>query len=246
MADHTPLYRYSLDEARRNHELDLWRASHKANVACREKIEQTVARNFDGMRLSASTAKELFGECGIDRVNWVLANTVQNAEWDGRYSHDNREWANGFRIPHGGEFDFSHEFSVNSHPAVLDGLITQARREYAKLNLFGFQHCEENSRDLDFENKVVVLAPECLKDKYKSPDFQLLYAFGGFGCSPTARGRRVFAEFLKDGEKTSYDRADFLGVIKNEYLPEWAREKLMVLHPPATSQEQDGGMTMKP
>lgn len=108
--------------------------------------------------------------------------------------------------------------------------------------LFGARHCEENSRDLDLKNRVVVLKPECLKDEYRFPDFQLLYATGGFGCSPTARGRRVFAEFLRDGEKTSFYREDFFGVIKNEYLPEWAQENLDTMHP----DETDGGMTLRP
>lgn len=115
-----------------------------------------------------------------------------------------------------------------------------------KRELFGARHCEDNSRNLDFENRVVVLKPECLKDKYRFPDFQLLYATGGFGCSPTARGRRVFAEFLRDGEKTGFYREDSLGVIKNECLPDWAREKLAAMHPPAADPRQDSGMTLQP
>ena len=61
---------------------------------------------------------------------------------------------------------------------------------------------------------------------YKSPDYQMFLASGGFGCSPTARGRRVYGQFIKDNEQTSFYRQDFLGVLKNEYLPDWAREKL--------------------
>ena len=44
--------------------------------------------------------------------------------------------------------------------------------------------------------------------------------------SPTAIGRMVFGVFLKDGEKTSFPRSKFDGVLKDEFLPEWAAEKL--------------------
>ena len=73
---------------------------------------------------------------------------------------------------------------------------------------------------------MLVLKPTILKDEYKTPDFQLFLAEGGFGCSPTARGRKIYGQFLKDGEETNYERQDFLGVLKDEYMPDWAREKL--------------------
>ena len=45
------LYRGSAKEAKRRDELPLWRESHKANIACREAIEDAIRRNFDGMNL---------------------------------------------------------------------------------------------------------------------------------------------------------------------------------------------------
>ena len=47
--------------------------------------------------------------------------------------------------------------------------------------------------------------------------------------------------FLKDGEKAYYNRDDILGVLKEEFLPEWAAEKLDELENPA---EESAGMTM--
>ncbi len=91
----------------------------------------------------------------------------------------------------------------------------------------------------------MVLSPFSLKDKYKTPDYQLFLATGGFGCSPTARGRKVFGTFLKDGESAQFQRSDFIGVIKEEFLPEWAVEKLQELSPPEESTSegmQMGGM----
>lgn len=48
----TYLYPYSAKEARERNELSLWRESHRANIACREAIEDTIRQNFDGMYLN--------------------------------------------------------------------------------------------------------------------------------------------------------------------------------------------------
>ena len=42
-------YPYSAAEARERNELSLWRESHKANIACRNAIEEAIRQNFDGM-----------------------------------------------------------------------------------------------------------------------------------------------------------------------------------------------------
>ena len=48
----TYLYPYSAKEARERNELSLWRESHRANIACRDAIEDTIRRSFDGMHLN--------------------------------------------------------------------------------------------------------------------------------------------------------------------------------------------------
>jgi len=50
----------------------------------------------------------------------------------------------------------------------------------------------------------------------------------------------VFGYFLKDGEETQYNRSDFVGVLKDEHLPDWAKEKLEEMNALGESQ----GMTM--
>ncbi|MDE7262168.1 MAG: hypothetical protein K2N78_08960, partial [Oscillospiraceae bacterium] len=75
-----------------------------------------------------------------------------------------------------------------------------------------------------------------------SPRDQLWLAEGGFGCSPTASGRAVYATCLGDGEQTRWNREDFTGVLDKQYLPGWAQEKLDQLHSP--QQEQSTGPAM--
>lgn len=169
-------------------------------------------------------------------MNWVLANTLQEKAHDGRFSQDNKRWAKGFFIP---SDDVRWHFCVESHPGLTDLFINQTREAWQKLGLFDASHCSE---DNDYAGKLLILKPSVLKDEFKASDYQLFYAESGFGCSPTASGRKVFGKFLKDGENTSFNRSDFLGVIKDECIPEWAAEKLAELEPP--DEDESEGITM--
>jgi hypothetical protein len=245
MPDIIPLYHGGVETARKSGDLSLWRASHRANIACKDAIEKAIRENFDGSHLNADCAEGVLREFGFQRVNWVLSNTLQQKVWDDRFSKANKEWSRLCYIP--GDPSHNLEFVVNSHPAVLNGFVDMVRDAYQKLNLFGSEHCHSNSRaELDYTGKVLVLSPDVLKESYWSPENQLWYAHDGFGCSPDAIGRSIRATCLGDGEMTRWNRADFIGVIDEQYLPDWAAEKLSELQ--GQGQEQDpptGGMTMK-
>lgn len=55
------------------------------------------------------------------------------------------------------------------------------------------------------------------------------YGHDGFGCSPHAIGRSIRCTCLGDGEHTRWNRSDFIGILKDECLPDWAMEKLLAL-----------------
>ena len=100
----------------------------------------------------------------------------------------------------------------------------------------------------ELEGKVLVMSPYTLKESYWAPENQLWLAGGGFGCSPTAAGRAVYATCLGDGEHTRWNREDFIGILDEQHLPAWAQSKLDELRP--AQQEQTagpvmGGMTME-
>lgn len=116
------LYPHSAAEARQKNELPLWRASHYANIACKEAIEETVRRHFDGSYLDEDCLSKVLQEFGYKRTAWVLANTIQQLEWDGRFSSRNKAWAQTVPIPPDKQHDL--DFVVTSHPAVLDGVWT--------------------------------------------------------------------------------------------------------------------------
>ena len=98
----------------------------------------------------------------------------------------------------------------------------------------------------DYTGKVLVLSPDVLREQYWGQKYQLLYAQSGFGCKPHSSGRAVFATSLADGETARWNREDFVGVLDDKFLPEWAKPKLAELQ----AQEQTdaptmGGMNMK-
>ena len=51
MMDKTPLYKYPGDYAREHDEIEQYRASHKANVACKDAIETAIRDNYRDNRL---------------------------------------------------------------------------------------------------------------------------------------------------------------------------------------------------
>ena len=122
--DHAYLYLGSISEARKNNELDDWRMSHKQNILCKEAVEDAIRKGFDGMHLDQDCARSVIEEYGFKRVGWVLAATLQQKKEDGRFNPQNKEWAASTFIPHS---DRNHDFTVQSHPAVLDGFIRMAR-----------------------------------------------------------------------------------------------------------------------
>ena len=235
MAEHKSVYLWSLSEAQKLGEQDLWRESYKENCSCARAIETCIETGYNDNSLNTDGAKGIIDKFGFNRVNWVLANTIQRKADDGRFSPENKEWADGLYIPND---DIRWHYEVDSHPGLTDLFVNRVRKEWQNLGLFNRSHCTDEG---DYEGKLLVMNPSTLKDQYKTPDFQLFYATSGFGCDPTKIGTAVYGFFLKDDEHTHFRRSDFLGVIKDECIPEWAQEKLQAMQAP----DEDTGIKME-
>ena len=238
----TYLYPWTAEEARRGGKIEIWRASHKANIACRDAIEEAIRQSFDGMHLKEDCLQPVLDEFGYKRTSWVLSNTLQMLKWDGRFSPANKHWAEKTFIP--ADLNHNSDFVIRSHPAVLDGFVDLYRKAYQKLGLFGGEHCIGDRAEQGFTGKVLVLSPDTLKESCWSQENQLWYAHDGFGCSPHAIGRSVRCTCLGDGEMTRWNRSEFVGVLDDKYLPEWAKEKLTELTAPKQDAPEIAGMTL--
>ncbi len=135
MKDTTPIYFHSATYAHEHGELDQYRASHKANIACKEAIEQAIADNYRDNRLGPACVQQVLQQFDPGRIFYVLANTVRQKEHDGRISRDNKAWTKIIPVyenPDGFGYDRNVYFVVDrSHPGLTDLFLTQARREYA-------------------------------------------------------------------------------------------------------------------
>ncbi len=238
MSKEIPLYEWSKSEAKRLDELDEWQLSYDQNCDCARNIEKVINECYKDNSLSDKGAKAIIEKFGYDRVNWVLANTIQNGDYDGRYSPENKAWAKTFYIPHD-EKRLLNNFTVKSHPGLVNLFTDQVRKYWDSLGMFSKSHCyDESGGQLDYTGQVLALKPSVLKDEFKNLENQLFYASGGNGCSPNSLGRKVFGQYLNDGESTYYFRTDFLGAVRLDQLPEWAQNKYNEL----TSQKEEQGI----
>lgn len=239
MPDYVPFYRYSLNNARHCNEVDEWRASHKSNIDCKKAIENEIADNYKDNHFNPDFAAAIIAEFGFDRVNFILQYNLKQAQKDGRYSEKNKEWGKELNAP---ESNMRMDYLISSHPILLDSFIDKVRSEWDNLNLWNSSHCE-NKTGVDLEGKILVISPSRLNDKYKTPEDQLFMATSGFGCSPGKSGRAVYGYFLKDDEHCRWDRNDFIGILKDEFIPDWVKEKLDISED-AAEPAQDSGISM--
>ena len=231
MNDYPALYRGSLSEAKKKEQISLWKDSQQLNIVCKQTIEEAIRRDFDGMHLQPDCVEPVIREFGFVRTAWVLANTIRQKDWDGRFSPGNRAWARQIPVP---DESSAARYIVESHPAILDGFVSKFREIFQQCGLFGAKQCEPDSYDsLDYEGKVLILSPDILWDGSWSRGNQLWLALDGPGCSPGAPDKPVRCVCLWDDEIANRNRSEFIGALKEEYLPNWAREKLEQLRPSA-------------
>ena len=133
--DFPPLYPYDLSYAMDHGEADAYLDSRKLNLECKRAIEETIRQNFDGMHLNHNAADSILEEYGSERLSFILACTIQEKSWDGRFSKNNKEWAETIPVPENISrgVNANLDYVVESHSAVLDGFIGLAREKIAEL-----------------------------------------------------------------------------------------------------------------
>ena len=134
----TPLYPHTAAYALEHGELEQYRASLQANIACKNAIEAAIRQHFDGMHLDKTAVTEVIAAYGKERTCYVAANTLRQKSWDDRFSSSNKAWAAQFEIAAAvrPDYDSRGAFVVDSHPAVLDGFTGLLRRECEKPSLY--------------------------------------------------------------------------------------------------------------
>ena len=116
------------DHAREQGGLDVYRASFRANVSCKDAIEAAIRDNYHDNRLDTAAVGQVAEQFGQERMLYVLAATVRHFDYDGRISRDNKRWANTIPVyenKDGMDSDRSVQFVVCSHPGLTDLFLTR-------------------------------------------------------------------------------------------------------------------------
>ena len=94
-----PIYRETANYAYEAGEMDAYRASLSANEECRSAIEAAISSNYGDNRLDAEAAvKSVLEQFSPERVRYVLANTIQQKDFDGRIPKPLKEWAKSVEV----------------------------------------------------------------------------------------------------------------------------------------------------
>ena len=131
----TPVYRYPASYAQEHGELEQYRASNRVNIACKEAIEAAIWEHHHDNQLDSQAAAQVVNAFGLDRTLYVLANTVQQKDWDARFSPGNKEWAKNIPIqknPDAWGTDRNCQFVVNCHPGLTNLFLSTVRQEYCQ------------------------------------------------------------------------------------------------------------------
>ena len=168
MKDTTPVYFHSGAYAQEHGELDQYRASRKANMACKEAIEQAIADHYRDNRLDSACVRQVLQQFDYERIFYVLANTIRQKEHDGRISRDNKAWAQ--TIPVCEDKDgFGYDRNVysvvdRSHTGLMDLFLTQTREDFKMKQEFMSRNQVEFIRQTYPPNTRILL--QLLDDPY--------------------------------------------------------------------------------
>lgn len=129
--DDTAVYPHTATYAREHNELPQYRESLQANIACKDAIEKAVSENYHGWSADTRTAAaQVMVQFPVERIRYVLAATVQQKDWDGRISDDNKAWAKN--IPVADEQNRYYFVVDQCHPGLTDLFVKRFREEAEK------------------------------------------------------------------------------------------------------------------
>ena len=125
------VYLHSASYATKHGETDAYWLSDQANFSCKVAIEQAINAHYRDNHLDTSAAvQEVMEEFGPERMNFILANTIQHKDTDGRISRDNKAWAKTIPMPEGSVSSQQCADLVvdRVNPGLVDLFVKQARK----------------------------------------------------------------------------------------------------------------------
>lgn len=120
---HTPIYLKTLEYATEHGEQALYNNSVNVSRKCLKEITEGIAENYKDNTLGKGFENGIVEKFGLERVSYVLATVIRYADWDMRYSKENKEWAKSFP-----ESETRINLYTSAHPGLLDLFANRIRK----------------------------------------------------------------------------------------------------------------------
>lgn len=127
-----PVYQHSAAYAHEHGELEQYRESYRANIACRKAIDAAIREKYRDNRLDPSAVTQVIEQYGMERTLFVLAAMAHNKERDGRIVSAHKSWAQTVPVlndkePWGTDRAWSYTVGY-AHPGLVNLFMNQARK----------------------------------------------------------------------------------------------------------------------
>ena len=212
-----PVYKDSPAAAREKNDLDAFRTSNHANKACAKAIAETIKENWNGSRLKDGCVQPVMDAFGMERLAFVLANTVQLRAYDTRFSKDNRAWAQmalagaDAAIPD----DRRSMWEIDTHTILLNDFVQQAREAIENLTTLetpvyyeSFQYATDNEETGPFWESY-----NCNRECRHAIEEAIADHFDGYRLSEKATGT-VLQKYGE--ERTLYVLANTIQLLRDD------------------------------
>lgn len=132
------IYKNSLKYAKENGELERYRESMNLCDECGTFISHSIAENFNNNYLDVKkVTAEAAGKYGFERAMLMLALRVDSLKYDGRFTADNKEWAQKLLAdyPNAEEIRKTADRTLGTaHPVLLNAVTEELRSAFRERN----------------------------------------------------------------------------------------------------------------
>ena len=151
-----PVYLQTAAYAHAHDQMEMYRASHGLSQGCKRDIDEAIRSNYDGMHLKRGFEDEFIKQYGLERVSYIVATTINEHDYDGRYSRENKEWAK--TVPMSESEDERSGCCLNIHPAILDGFASMIRKKIKENQQEGQETMAQERQEE--EEKYLTVTPQ--------------------------------------------------------------------------------------
>lgn len=223
---HLPIYNESKLSAEKSGRLGIWEENYQSNIQCSQALHKaSEGGNVGYNTIDEADLSKIVGDYGLQRVAYVLVTSMM--EDSASLSIDNLEWAESYFLPY--DFQNTKEFKLPWDMYDLNSFADSYRSYYKeKSNLFTKEHCYKENEHEKLLGQIVALNPEKLANQFRFAEHQM--EFVDCLSNDLDNHTAVFETIsIEDGAEPTRKPEDILGIIREEFLPDWAKEKQVAL-----------------